>query len=72
MAAVEMPPNPLDISQTEAPVIAEPTGLEPSESKRDDNVDQNVQRLLGKQITDRAQPDEAEGGISRIQEASQM
>ena len=72
MAAVEMPPNPLDISQTEPPVMAEPTRPEPSESKLDENVDQNVQRLLGKHIIDRAQPDEAEGGILRIQEASQM
>jgi len=43
MAAVEMPPNPLDISQTEAPVcdvvmMAEPTRPEPTESKLDGNV----------------------------------
>ena len=38
MAAVEMPPNPLDISQTEPPVMAEPTRPEPSEAKLDENV----------------------------------
>ena len=42
MAAVEMPPNPLDDvdddSQTEAPVMAEPTRPEPTESKLDENV----------------------------------
>ena len=38
MAAVEMPPNPLDISEIEAPVVAEPTSPEPAESRLDENV----------------------------------
>jgi len=55
MAAVEMPPNPLDISQTEPPVMAEPTRPEPSESKLDESVNQNVQSvLLGRYISNRS------------------
>jgi hypothetical protein len=42
MAAVEMPPNPLDavddISEIEAPVMAEPARPEPTESKPDENI----------------------------------
>jgi hypothetical protein len=40
MAAAEMPPNPIDLSQVEAPVMAEPSRPEPSESKLDDNVEE--------------------------------